>query len=237
MSEPAVLYLIPSSLSESPCGDAFPARNALVAAGLRHFIVESARSAKRFLKALVPEIDIDSLSFYELNEHTDLRGIGGCLDPLKAGESIGVISEAGCPCVADPGAAAVALALKMGFRVKPLAGPSSVILALMASGLNGQSFAFNGYVPAKTNERSQALRALERRAWSEGQTQIFIEAPYRNEKLFDAMLKTLRDDTRLCVASDLTGERETVSTKTVREWKKSAPPALNKIPAIFLIGR
>ncbi len=238
----AALYLIPVTLGGSDVCRVLPGYNHDVVRSLRHFIVENVRSARRFLKLVDKAIDIDALTFRELNEHTDLSGISHYLDPLeKNGESIGIISEAGCPAVADPGAAVVELAQRKGLRVIPLVGPSSIIMAVMASGFSGQSFAFNGYLPVKDGERAAKLRKLEGRAWSEDQTQLFIEAPYRNMKMLGAILAACRGDTRLCVAAGLTTEQEWVRTKKVADWKKLPPAelaaALNKIPAIFLLYR
>ncbi|MBP5156939.1 MAG: SAM-dependent methyltransferase [Treponema sp.] len=238
----AALYLIPVTLGGSDVCRVLPGYNHDVVRSIRHFIVENVRSARRFLKLVDKAIDIDALTFRELNEHTDLSSITHYLDPLeKNGESIGIISEAGCPAVADPGAAVVELAQRKGLRVVPLVGPSSIIMAVMASGFSGQSFAFNGYLPVKDGERAAKLRKLEGRAWAEGQTQLFIEAPYRNMKMFSAILSACRGDTRLCVAAGLTTEQEWVRTKKVADWKKMSAPeleaALSKVPAIFLLYR
>ncbi len=232
------LYLIPVTLGDTDCSRVLPSYNHDVVTGIRHFIVENLRSARRFLKKVDKGIDIDSLTFRELNEHTDIRTITDYLEPLEKGhEPVGVISEAGCPAVADPGAAVVEMAQKRNLRVIPLVGPSSMILAVMSSGFNGQSFAFNGYLPVKDSERASKLRKLEARAWSEDQTQLFIEAPYRNLKMFDTILSVCRKDTRLCVAAGLTCPEEFVKTKTVADWKKSPEPDINKVPAIFLLYR
>ena len=236
------LYLIPVTLGGGDVHRVLPGYNHDVVCSIRHFIVENVRSARRFLKAVDKSIDIDALTFRELNEHTALSSISHYLDPLeKDGESIGVISEAGCPAVADPGAAVVEMAQRKGLRIVPLVGPSSIIMSVMASGFSGQSFAFNGYLPVKDGERSSRLRKLEGRAWSEGQTQLFIEAPYRNVKMFSSIISSCRPDTRLCIAAGLTTEQEWVRTKTVAEWKKFPLPeienAVSKIPAIFLLYR
>lgn len=231
----AALYLIPVTLGETPVEQVLPSYNHDVIVHIKHFIVENIRSARRFLKSVEKSIDIDTLTFYELNEHTDTRHIDHLLDPLANGEAMGVISEAGCPAVADPGAAAVALAHKKNLPVVPLVGPSSIIMAMMASGCNGQSFAFNGYLPVKPNERAGKLRQLENRAYKENQTQIFIEAPYRNAKMIDSILATCRADTTLCIAAGITTAAEFIKTKQIGQWKKSKLPDLAKIPAIFLL--
>lgn len=230
------LYLIPVPLGETSLDRVLPAYNQDIISHIKHFIVENVRSARRFLRKADPAIDIDTLTFYELNEHTDERSLAHLLDPLAAGQPMGVISEAGCPAVADPGAAAVALAHQKHLPVVPLVGPSSIMLALMASGCNGQQFAFNGYLPVKPNERAGKLRQLESRAHKERQTQIFIETPYRNAQLVAAIIRTCRAETRLCIAAGITTRQEYIATKTIGQWKKSPPPDLAKIPAIFMLS-
>ena len=235
--EPA-LYLIPVTLGETEYQKVLPEYNKKIIRGIKNFIVENRRSAIRFLKLADSSIDIDSLEFLELNEHSDLAKISNYLDPLlKKKLPMGIISEAGCPAVADPGAAVVEMAQKKNLKVVPLSGPSSMIMAVMASGLNGQSFAFNGYLPVKPNERAAKIRQLENRAWNEKQTQLFIEAPYRNLKMLESILNSCRNETRVCVAAGLTTEQEFIRTLSVAEWKKANEPPINKVPAIFLIYR
>ena len=235
--EPA-LYLIPVTLGETEYQKVLPEYNRKIIRGIKNFIVENRRSAIRFLKLADSSIDIDSLEFLELNEHSDLAKISNYLDPLlKKKLPMGIISEAGCPAVADPGAAVVEMAQKKGLKVVPLSGPSSMIMAVMASGLNGQSFAFNGYLPVKPNERAAKIRQLENRAWNEKQTQLFKEAPYRNLKMLESILNSCRNETRVCVAAGLTTEQEFIRTLSVAEWKKASEPPINKVPAIFLIYR
>ncbi len=235
--EPA-LYLIPVTLGETEYQKVLPEYNKKILRGIKNFIVENRRSAIRFLKLADSSIDIDSLEFLELNEHSDLARISNYLDPLlKKKLPMGIISEAGCPAVADPGAAVVEMAQKKNLKVVPLSGPSSMIMAVMASGLNGQSFAFNGYLPVKPNERAAKIRQLENRAWNEKQTQLFIEAPYRNLKMLESILNLCRNETLVCVAAGLTTEQEFIKTLSVAEWKKSNEPPINKVPAIFLIYR
>ncbi len=235
--EPA-LYLIPVTLGETEYQKVLPEYNKKILRGIKNFIVENSRSAIRFLKLADSSIDIDSLEFLELNEHSDLARISNYLDPLlKKKLPMGIISEAGCPAVADPGAAVVEMAQKKNLKVVPLSGPSSMIMAVMASGLNGQSFAFNGYLPVKPNERAAKIRQLENRAWNEKQTQLFIEAPYRNLKMLESILNSCRNETLVCVAAGLTTEQEFIKTLSVAEWKKSNEPPINKVPAIFLIYR
>lgn len=228
------LYLIPNLLGDTPVGNVLPPYNHDVIMAVRHFIVEDVRTARRFLKLVDRSIDIDSLTFCTLNVHTRPEEISGMLKPLEDGCPMGVISEAGCPAVADPGADVVAIAQKKGLKVVPLVGPSSIILSVMASGFNGQSFAFNGYLPIEQSDRVKRLKQLEQRAWTENQTQIFIETPYRNNKMLQDILSCCRPDTRVCVASNLTCPDESAITKTVQAWKKSVPE-LPKVPCIFLI--
>lgn len=232
------LYLIPCPISdETAPWDVLPAANRDVMNSLDYFIVENTRSARRFLSKAGVERPIGELEFRELNEHTAAgREVEELVKPLLEGRSAGVISEAGVPGVADPGALAAEACHRLGIRVVPLVGPSSILLALMASGLNGQSFAFNGYLPVKPPERAKALRALERRAHAEGQSQIFIEAPYRNVKLLEQMLSVCGAETRLTVACDITSPDEYISTRSVGEWRRVPMPDIGKRPTIFIIG-
>ena len=231
--EPA-LYLIPVTLGETPINNVLPNYNSEIISGIRHFIVEDVRSARRFLRKVDPQFDIDGSQFFELNKHTPAEAVAGYLKPLQAGKPVGVISEAGCPAVADPGADVVAIAQRKGLKVVPLVGPSSIILSVMASGFNGQSFAFNGYLPVKPDERIKALRKFEQRIYNEEQTQLFIETPYRNGKMIEDILTHCRPQTKLCIAANLTCEGEYVQTRTVKEWKGKVPE-LSKIPCIFLL--
>ena len=231
---PGTLYLIPCPIAEEgDVWDVLPAANRAVMASLDYFIVENTRSARRFLSKAKLGRPIEELEFRELNEHT----VAGCEveELVAAGRSAGVISEAGVPGVADPGALVVALCHRRGIRVVPLVGPSSILLAMMASGLNGQSFAFNGYLPVKPDERARAIRAFERRA-REGQAQLFIETPYRNVKLAEQLLQLCAPQTMLTVACDLTAPGETILTRSVADWRRSRLPELNRRPAIFILG-
>lgn len=228
------LYLIPVTLGETEYSKVLPPYNIEIIKKIRFFIAENIKSAKRFL-AKIEGSHVDDGEFVELSEHTDAKNILHYLDPLKKGESVGVISEAGCPAIADPGADIVALAQSRNYKVVPLVGPNSMILALMASGFSGQSFAFNGYLPVKPNERAGKLKTLENRAYKENQTQLFIETPYRNAQLFDSIIKTCRAETKLCVAAGITTDAEFIKTKTLSEWKKSGLPELKKVPAIFAL--
>jgi 16S rRNA (cytidine1402-2'-O)-methyltransferase len=202
---------------------------------LRHFVVEQAKSARAFLKAAVTEAPLQELLLEELNEHTRSEALDRLLEPLRAGHDVGLLSEAGCPAVADPGANLVALAQREKIRVVPLIGPSSLLLALMASGLNGQRFSFQGYLPAKEVERLKTLRDLESESRKRIQTQIFIETPYRNRAMFDAILQACQPSTRLTVATDLTLPGESVLTRTIQQWKKLTPPEIERRPTVFLL--
>ena len=235
---PGTLYLIPCPIAEEgDVWDVLPAANRAVMASLDYFIVENTRSARRFLSKAKLGRPIEELEFRELNEHTVAgREVEELVAPIAAGRSAGVISEAGVPGVADPGALVVALCHRRGIRVVPLVGPSSILLAMMASGLNGQSFAFNGYLPVKPPERVQAIRRFERRAHADVQSLPFIEAPYRHVKLMEQLLQTLAPETRLTVAMDITAPGEFIRTLRVREWRAAELPAMNKRPAIFIIG-
>lgn len=238
MEKLGTLYLLPCPISdETPVWDVLPAANKAVMDALDYFIVENTRTARRFLSRSGFARPIDTLEFRELNEHTLAgREVEELIAPLLAGRSAGVISEAGVPAVADPGALVVEACHRHGIRVVPLTGPSSIILAVMASGLNGQSFAFNGYLPIKPPERGKAIRFFERRAQTEGQSQLFIEAPYRNVKLLEQLLQTLAPQTRLTLALDLTAPGEWIATHTVAEWRTACLPDMQKRPAIFIIG-
>ena len=230
----SALYLIPVTLGDVEHRRVLPEYNRDVILSIRHFIVENVRTARRFLKKTEPSIVIDDLVFYELNKHTSPEEVTGYLAPLAKGESVGVISEAGCPAVADPGADVVAIAQRKNLRVVPLVGPSSIILSVMGSGFNGQSFAFHGYLPIEPGERAKKLKALEQRVYNEHQTQLFIETPYRNNKMIEDILHNCRPQTKLCIAADITCEGEYIKTKTVKEWKGKVPD-LSKIPCIFLL--
>ena len=229
------LYLIPVTLGETDIERVLPSYNHDIIVSIKHFIVENIRSARRFLKKVEKSIDIDELTFYELNRHTDRNLIGEYLEPLKKGLPVGIISEAGCPAIADPGADVVAIAQGRGYKVVPLVGPSSIILSVMASGFNGQSFAFNGYLPADVPGRVKALRKLENKVYNEDQTQLFIETPYRNAKMIETILSSLRPNTKLCIAAGITCEEEFIKTKTIAQWKKEKIPEIGKVPCIFLL--
>lgn len=230
----ASLFLIPVTLGDTEHRRVLPEYNREIILGIKHFIVENVRTARRFLKKVEPAIVIDDLTFYELNKHTSPEMVAGYLAPLAKGESVGVISEAGCPAVADPGADVVAIAQRKRYPVVPLVGPSSIILSVMASGFNGQSFAFHGYLPIDAAERTNTIKKLEGRIYSENQTQLFIETPYRNAKLVEELIRTCRPSTKLCIASDITCEDEFIQARPVKEWAGKLPD-LAKKPTIFLI--
>ena len=238
MAEKGVLYMIPCPISDqTDVYDVVPEANRRVMDSLDYFIVENVRSARRFLSKAGISRKIDELEFVELNEHTVAgQAVEAMVKPLLAGRSAGVISEAGVPGVADPGALVVEACHKHNIRVVPLVGPSSILLAVMASGLNGQSFAFNGYLPVKPPERSKAIKALERRAYTEQQSQIFIEAPYRNVKLMEQMLQVCAAETTLTVACDITSPEEFILSLPIAQWRRAGVPDIAKRPTIFIIG-
>jgi 16S rRNA (cytidine1402-2'-O)-methyltransferase len=228
------LYLIPVALGKGAASEVLPAATLEVVRRLHSFIVEDARSARRFLKAAGYPYPLQEARFHLLNEHTRERELDALLSLLFSGEDHGLMPEAGCPCIADPGEALVRRAMAAGIRVAPLVGPSSILLALMASGMSGQRFAFHGYLPVDRRQRARAIEWLE--AQAEDATQIFIETPYRSAALFQALLEQCRHDTRVCVAADLTLQSEFVQTRSVAEWK-GAVPRLERRPAVFLVYR
>ena len=228
------LYLIPNTLGESPIERNLPHDTIEIIRSTKYFVVENIRSARRFLKKVDKQIIIDELTFFVLDKHTNPNDIPGFLKPLLDGHHLGMLSEAGCPGVADPGADIVKLAHEKGLEVVPLVGPSSILLSVMASGLNGQSFAFNGYLPLKKGDVGKQIKHLEERSIREKQTQLFIETPYRNMKMLQELVTTCRPQTRLCIACDITLETEYIQTKTIAKWKGKLPD-INKRPAIFLI--
>jgi 16S rRNA (cytidine1402-2'-O)-methyltransferase len=229
------LYLIPVPLGATAPEAVLPEPVLERIRPLSHFVVENAKSARAFLKAVGTEQPLQALQFDELNEHTKRDALDRLLQPLRDGKDVGLVSEAGCPAVADPGADLVALAQREGIRVVPMVGPSSLLLGLMASGLNGQRFAFHGYLPAKEPERSKAIRDLEVESRKRQQTQIFIETPYRNLQMLEGLLRTCQPTTRITVATDLTLPGEAVLTRTAAEWKKQTPPDIERRPTVFLL--
>jgi len=231
------LYLIPSTLGESSPVNNIPENNLGIIEKLHLFVVEDLRTARRFLRKIQPAINIDSLSFHILNEHTRPEEISSLIAPLLEGEDMGLLSEAGLPCVADPGALLVGHAHENGIKVVPLSGPSSIFLALMASGFNGQNFTFCGYLPIDKKERISKIRELESSAYQLDQTQIFIETPYRNQHMMEALVETCRPQTKICIAFDLTLPGETILTLTAKQWKMNKWPDIQKKPAVFLLYR
>ncbi len=230
------LYLIPTPLAAGDPAQVLPPATLAALRGLDHFVAERAKTARAVLKAAAHPLPLPQIQISELNEHTPPTELPGLLQPLLDGRNVGLMSEAGCPGVADPGAALVALAHDHSVPVLPLVGPSALLLALMASGMNGQQFCFAGYLPTKPPEREAAIRSLEKTARQRHVTQLFIETPYRNEAMLDSLLKVLQPDTRLAVAVDLTGESESVISRRVAAWRKAVVPGLKDRPAVFLIG-
>ena len=232
--ESGLLYLIPTSLGEGDLAWVLPEQVRRVTASLDTFIVEHPKTARHFLKLIGTATPLQELHLLTLDEHTKTEQLEALLKPVQSGKNVGLLSEAGCPAVADPGANLVALAHRKNIKVVPLVGPSSILLALMASGMNGQRFAFQGYLPTDKLEREKRIVELETESRKKDQTQIFIEAPYRNQQLFESLVKTCGTDTRLCIATDISLASECILTKFISDWKKS-PPDIQKKPSIFLI--
>jgi 16S rRNA (cytidine1402-2'-O)-methyltransferase len=230
----ASLFLFPSSLNCNDLSKQLPEYNARITEDVDYYIVEDFRSARRFLKRLNPALNIDGLEYAELNEHTQDKELINILQPLLNGKDAILISEAGLPCVADPGGNIVFMAHQLGIKVVPLVGPSSLMLALMGSGFNGQNFAFHGYLPIDRKERSQKLKELETLTWKNNQTQIFIETPYRNRQMIESVITTCRADSRLCVAANLLSPDEMIISKSVKEWR-NVKTDFHKKPAVFLL--
>ncbi|OGX90705.1 SAM-dependent methyltransferase [Hymenobacter coccineus] len=231
------LYLIPTPLADDTAAQVLPPQVVAAVARLPYFLVENARTARRFVKSVAPARVIEDIRFGVIDKDSTPAEVRAALEPLlREGLDAGVLSEAGCPGIADPGAALAAEAHRLGLPVVPLVGPSSLLLALMASGLNGQQFAFHGYLPIEKGPRATAIKALEREAQQRNQSQLFIETPYRNGALFLDLLAHLQPATRLCVAADVTGAGEFIRTRPVSEWRKQTAPELHKIPTVFVLG-
>jgi 16S rRNA (cytidine1402-2'-O)-methyltransferase len=228
------LFLIPTTLGDTEPLEVLPISIKQTIEEIDHYIVENEKSARHFIKKINPRKPQPSLHLEQLNKFTEPERIPSFLDPCINGHNVGILSEAGCPGIADPGADVVRIAHEKNIKVVPLVGPSSILLALMASGLNGQQFAFNGYLPIETSERKTTLKALERLSKEKNQTQIFIETPYRNDKLLQDLLKSLSANTLLCIASDITLPTEYIVTKAIKDWKQMELD-LHKRPTIFLI--
>jgi 16S rRNA (cytidine1402-2'-O)-methyltransferase len=229
------LYLIPVTLGEDNITKVLPPDVVSVAQQLDTFVVESEKSARHFLSTIKTAKPVRELTLNLLNEHTEDKALPDLLKPLLAGKDVGLMSDAGCPGVADPGAKLVELAHLIGIRVVPFVGPSSILLSMMASGLNGQQFAFLGYLPVDKTQRNQKLKEIEKRSLSHKETQLFIETPYRNQHMLEAILSVCQPNTRLCVACDISLENEIIVTKTITNWKKSPLPDLHKRPTVFLL--
>lgn len=237
MSSKGTLYLIPSTLGdESSIDSVLPPHVKEVADTITHFIVENEKSARHFLKKLGLKTPLQQINLYLLNEHTDIKktDLSTFLQPIMNGLDMGVLSDAGCPAIADPGADIVQVAHEKNIKVVPLVGPSSILLALMASGFNGQSFIFHGYLPRERPDRIKKLKELEQESVRKRQTQLFIETPYRNQHMLEDILSSCDRNTQLCIATDITLGTEFISSKTIQEWKKQVPQ-INKRPTIFLI--
>lgn len=228
------LFLIPSPLGDNEPAEVIPAGVLSMLPSISTYVVEAVRTARRYLSAAGLKGHVQDLEFHELNEHTTPEEIEALMKLFDDGRDVGLITEAGLPAVADPGAQLVRLCHRHGVEVVPMSGPSSLMLALMASGLNGQSFAFLGYLPAKTEERRQALRSIEKHSSTARQTKIFIETPYRNDSLLADILSVCRADTEVCIAANITMPDAFIRTKTAGEWKKSIP-TVGKRPCVFLI--
>jgi 16S rRNA (cytidine1402-2'-O)-methyltransferase len=228
------LFLIPTVLADDTAHLVISPQIKEIIPILEHFLVENTRTARRFVSSLRLGVNIDGLQFAVLDKSTSTKEIESLMEPLMKGKDIGLMSEAGCPGIADPGSLAVAYAHRKGIRVCPLSGPSSMFLALMGSGFNGQSFAFHGYLPIQKNDRVQALKSLESESKKLNRTQIFMETPFRNMQLFEDCVETLHPDTLLCVAKNITASNESIQTKPVALWKKEKPE-LHKIPAVFVL--
>ena len=229
-----ILYLIPVPLADSAVVAVVPANVKELVASLTVFIVENAKTARHWLKWYDHPTELRQITILEMKQTDGAAEFDNYLAPLLQGNDVGLMSEAGCPGIADPGADVVQRAHRAGIRVVPMVGPSSILLALMASGLNGQRFSFHGYLPVDRNERAKAIAELEQRSRRDRETQIFIETPYRNSALFQALIDTCRGETLLCLATEVTGENETIGTRSIAEWRKNIPN-LEKRPTVFLL--
>ena len=229
-----ILYLIPTPIGDNSPFEVLPISVKKIVEELKYFIVENEKIARRFIKKIIPGKNQEELVLFPLNKFTTQEELNSYIRPCLDGISMGLLSDAGCPGIADPGAVIVSKAHKLGITVKPHIGPSSIILAMMSSGMNGQNFAFNGYLPVDKKQRTQYLIKYQRHSYKEEQAQLFIETPYRSGTLFAEMIKVLDPNTRLCVACDLSLLSEYIKTQSVLEWKKSRPN-LNKRPCIFIL--
>lgn len=230
-----VLYLIPTPIAPTSARDVLPAPAIEIVTGLRHFLAEHQKSARAFLKSIPLQVPLQELDIATLDKHTPDRDLPRLMQPLSRGDDMGLMSDAGCPGIADPGARAVLAAHVAGIRVEPMVGPCSFVLALMASGLQGQAFCFHGYLPRDRGDRKRALKRLEQKAMETGVTQIFMETPYRSQTMLSEMLAILKGETFLSVSRHLTSKEEVIRTDCVKAWRKS-PPELGKQPCVFLLG-
>jgi len=231
----AKIYLIPNLLSETDTEQVIPEHVRQLATGLLHFVVENEKVSRRFLKKLDRSIDIDKLSFYDMGKHSDTRTIADAISAAKAGHNIGVISDAGCPGVADPGSEFISMAHQAGLEVVPLVGPSSILLTLMASGLNGQRFTFHGYLPKERSDRTKYIKTMTQSISRDHSTHLFMDTPFRNMNLLEDVLSVCPNELRLCIARDITGPQELIQTRSIEAWKKQKIN-LHKIPALFALG-
>ena len=234
IKKPGILYLIPTPLGENPPLEVLPLTVKKIIEDQNHFIIENEKAARRFIKKIAPNKNQDQLILYPLNKFITQEETETYLDQCKAGISMGLFSDAGCPGIADPGSEIIAKAHRLGIQVKPLVGPSSLILAMMSSGMNGQNFAFNGYLPIEQKKRRQAIIKFEKKAIKDNQAQLFIETPYRSDSLLKELLKVLLSNTLLCVGCDLSLKNEYIKTLTISQWKNEKAN-LNKRPCIFII--
>ena len=234
IKKPGVLYLIPTPLGENPPLEVLPLTVKKIIEDQNHFIIENEKAARRFIKKIAPNKNQDQLILYPLNKFITQEETETYLDQCEAGVSMGLFSDAGCPGIADPGSVIVAKAHRLGIQVKPIVGPSSLILAMMSSGMNGQNFAFNGYLPIEKKKRRQAIIKFEKKAIKDNQAQLFIETPYRSDSLLNELLKVLLSNTLLCVGCDLSLKNEYIKTLTISQWKNEKAD-LNKRPCIFII--
>lgn len=236
MADKGIIYLIPTTIAEDTQSVVLSPQIREVIASCQYFLVENLRTARRFISALQLGLSIEALHFQPLDKDTPDEEMPNLLQPALKGHDIGIMSEAGCPGIADPGSRAVARAHELGIRVVPLVGPSSIFLALMASGFSGQQFAFHGYLPIDRKERTQRLKELERESAQKSQTQIFMDTPYRNEQLLNDVLQSCSSGSKLCIGVDITGKQEKIVMQTLSAWKKQRDFSMHKIPAIFLLA-
>lgn len=236
MKNLGTLYLIPVMLGDNPADEVLPMKVARIIELIDTYVVENSKVARKFIKAIVPTKSQPSLQLFELNKHTDSKELNTFIQPLLEGKNMGLMSDAGCPGIADPGAVVVKMAHEKGIKVVPLVGPSSILLSMMGSGMNGQSFTFNGYLPIDKSDKKTMLKNLEKWSHERNQSQIFIETPYRNNQLLEEMTQTLHPNTLLCIACDITLPTEFLQTKTISYWKKNKPE-LHKRPCIFILHK